>query len=160
MLPCRSIVASLILLLFPGVSAAQTAARAMPAVIADPIDPSLELEPVTDSDFPNDPSLLLGDLSRADPPHRGAGHLSSLHVLRVDIVGAGPAGSVVAGVAVGGWDLTTVGTKGTSWFGSAPEGQAVRQVGADYGGTGDPVKRQDDAFPRRDLSPMKTSARS
>ncbi len=57
MLPCRSIVASLILLLFPGFSAAQTAARAVPEVIADPIDPSLELEPVTEADLPDDPAM-------------------------------------------------------------------------------------------------------
>ncbi len=56
MVPCRSIVASLILLLFPGFSAAQTAARAVPEAIADPIDPSLELEPVTDQDLPDDPA--------------------------------------------------------------------------------------------------------
>jgi hypothetical protein len=36
----------------------------VPKVIADPIDPSLELEPVTDQDLPDDPAMTIheGDM--------------------------------------------------------------------------------------------------
>jgi hypothetical protein len=48
----------------PLTQAMQKAMRAVPEVIADPIDPSLELEPVTDQDLPDDPALTIheGDM--------------------------------------------------------------------------------------------------
>ncbi len=48
----------------PGPAGILKAARAVPEVIAGPIDPSLELEPVTDQDLPDDPAMTIheGDM--------------------------------------------------------------------------------------------------
>ncbi len=54
----------------PLTKAVMRAARAMPQVILDPDDPSLELEPVTDHDLPDDPAMDIHEETCREHPSR------------------------------------------------------------------------------------------